>query len=147
METCGRCRERWFSMDLKNATCRSCFLRDKASVTPFLMSADNDMDLGHLQASLPELTQVEEMAIARSHVQMMVCRYRGHQYHYSGRCVSFMQNTVRTVDMLPILPSELDVVRLRPSNRVTRGDPRYQRQICAPISESAGGASSPGCVS
>lgn len=64
-------------MGLKHATCRSCFLRDKAGVTPFFMSADNDMDPGDLLNSLPELTRVEKMAIARSHVQMMVCRYRG----------------------------------------------------------------------
>ena len=93
------------------------------------MSADNEMDLGEIPAHLPELTQVEEMIIARSHVQMLVHRYRGHQYHYSGHCVSFMQNTVKTVDMLPNLPSELDIVVLRPSNRVMEGDLWYQRQF------------------
>src|SRR5277367_3520411 len=39
-----------------------------------------------------------------------------------------MQNTVKTVDILPNLPSELDVVVLRPSNQV-EGDPRFQRQF------------------
>jgi hypothetical protein len=87
------------------------------------------MDPGELPAYLPELTQVEEMIIARSHVQMMVYRYRGHQYHYTGHCVSFMQNTVKTVDVLPNLPSELDIVVLRPSERVVESDPRYQRQF------------------
>jgi hypothetical protein len=94
METCLRCRERWFEMDLKDGICHSCFLRDKRDQTPFLMTAENEMDPGDMPAHLPELTQVEEMIIARSHVQMMVHRYRGHQYHYSGHCVSFMQNTV-----------------------------------------------------
>jgi hypothetical protein len=84
------------------------------------------MDLGELLAYLLELTQVEEMIIARSHVQMMVYRYRGHQYHYTGHCVSFMQNTVKTVDMLPNLLSELDIVVLRPSERVIESDPWYQ---------------------
>ncbi len=69
------------------------------------------------------------MVVARSHVQMMVYRYRGHQYHYSGHCVSFMQNNVKTVDTLPNLPSELDVVVLRPSDRVASGDQRYGRQF------------------
>jgi hypothetical protein len=69
------------------------------------------------------------MIIARSHMQMIVHRYRGHQYHYSGHCVSFIQNMAKTVDMLPNLPSELDIVVLRPSNRVMEGDPRYQRQF------------------
>ena len=61
-------------------------------------------------------------------MQMMVHRYRSHQYHYLGHCVSFMQNTVKTVDMLPNLPSKLDIVVLRPSNQV-EGDPRFQRQF------------------
>jgi len=87
------------------------------------------MDPGDLPTFLPELTQVEEMIIARSHIQMLVYRYRGHQYHYSGHCVSFMQNTVKTVDVLPNLPSELDIVVLRPSDRVIDLDPRYLRQF------------------
>jgi hypothetical protein len=65
-------------MDLKSEVCHACFLRDKGNKTPFLMSAENEMDLGELPAFLPELTQVEEMIIARSHVQMIVHRYRGH---------------------------------------------------------------------
>jgi hypothetical protein len=89
------------------------------------MSAENEIDPGDLPAYLPELTQVEEMIIARSYVQIMVYRYRGHQYHYSGHCVSFMQNTVKTVAMLPNLPLELDIVVLRPSDRVLESDPRY----------------------
>ena len=52
------------------------------------MSADNEMDPGDIPAYLLELTQIEEMIIARSHVQMMVYRYQGHQYHYSGHCVA-----------------------------------------------------------
>ena len=40
-----------------------------------------------------------------------------------------MQNTIKTVDMLPNLPSELDIVVLRPSNQVMEGDPRFQRQF------------------
>ena len=131
METCSRCQERWFEMDLKHNVCHRCFNRDKGNKTPFLMSADNEMDPGELPAHLPELTQVEEMIIARSHVQMLVHRYRGHQYHYSGHCVSFMQNNVKTVDMLPNLPSELDIVVLRPSDQVMESDPRYRSQFRA----------------
>ena len=131
MEYCVRCRERWFSMGLRNETCDACFLRDKGSQSPFLMSAENEMDPGEVPAHLPALTQVEEMIIARSHVQMLVHRYRGHQYHYSGHCVSFMQNNVKTVDALPNLPSELDIVVLRPSNQVMEDDPRYRSQFRA----------------
>jgi len=72
METCIRCKERWFSMDLKDDICHTCFLRDKGNKTPFLMSAENEMDLGEVPAYLLELMQVEEMIIARSYVQIMV---------------------------------------------------------------------------
>ena len=78
MESCGRCKERWFCMDLKSDVCHRYFNRDKGNKTPFLMSVENEMDPGELPAHLPELTQVEEMIIARSHVQMMVYRYHGH---------------------------------------------------------------------
>src|SRR3979411_2487982 len=125
MEYCVRCRERWFAMGLRNETCDACFLRDKGSQSPFLMSAENEMDPGEVPAHLPALTQVEEMIIARSHVQMLVHRYRGPQYHYSGHCVSFMQSTVKTVSVLPNLPSELDIVVLRPYTQVMEEDPRY----------------------
>jgi hypothetical protein len=86
------------------------------------------MDPGIFPAHLPALTQVEEMIIARSHVQMVLYRYRGHQYHYSGHCVSFMQNMIKTVDMLPNLPSELNVVVLRPSDNV-EDETRYRHQF------------------
>src|SRR5438552_19214541 len=95
------------------------------------MSTDNKMDPGEVPAHLPALTQVEEMIIACSHVQMLVHWYRGHQYHYSGHCVSFMQSNVKTVDMLPNLPSELDIVVLWPSNQVMEDDPRYWSQFWA----------------
>src|SRR6266566_5353432 len=61
---------------------------------------------------------------------MLVKRVRGHQYHYTGHCVTFMQNIVRTVDVLPNLPSELDIVLLRPPESCT-DDPRYRRQFRA----------------
>jgi hypothetical protein len=43
MEYCARCRERWFSMGLRNEICDACYLRDKGSQSPFLMSTDNNM--------------------------------------------------------------------------------------------------------
>ena len=42
-----------------------------------------------------------------------------------------MQNNVKTVDMLPNLPSELDIVVLRPSDQVMESDPRYRSQFRA----------------
>ncbi|KAN0073045.1 hypothetical protein V8E54_009159 [Elaphomyces granulatus] len=56
------------------------------------MSAVSETDPGELPTHLLELSQVEEMVIAR-HVQMMVYRYRGHhdlvhsEYHMPKRAI------------------------------------------------------------
>src|SRR6266536_1550531 len=59
IETCHHCQERGFSMDLKDSVYHCCFLRDtdnqKRPVTPFLMSADNNIDPGIVLSHLPEL--------------------------------------------------------------------------------------------
>jgi hypothetical protein len=115
-------------MELKDGVCRSCSIRDRWNQTPFLMSAENRMDPRIFPAHLPALTQVKEMIITRSYIQMVLYHYRGYQYHYSGHCVSFMQNMIKTVDMLPNLPSKLDVVVLRPSDNV-EDETRYRHQF------------------
>ena len=112
METCDRCQEYWFATKLKDRICCSCFIRDRQNQTPFLMSAKNWMDPGVFPAHLPTLTQIKGMIIVRSYVQMVLYCYRGYQYHYSRYCVSFMQNMIKTVDMLLNLPSELDIMVL-----------------------------------
>jgi hypothetical protein len=42
-----------------------------------------------------------------------------------------MQNIVKTVNVLPLLPSELDIVLLQPSESVMGRDSRYQHQFQA----------------
>jgi hypothetical protein len=128
METCARCKARWFDMKLKDGICHNCVLKDKGGQTLHLFSAENNMDPGIVPAHLPAISQIEEMVIARSHVQMMIKRYRGHQYHYTGHCVSFTQEIVKIVSILPNLPEELDIILLRPSRQAI-DNPRYQRQF------------------
>jgi hypothetical protein len=69
-------------MALKEGICHYCFLRDtdnqKRSVTPFLISTENNIDPGTVLGHLPELTQVEEIVIIRAHVQMLVKRVYRH---------------------------------------------------------------------
>jgi hypothetical protein len=57
MEYCGRCKERWFEMKLKEDVCNKCFLADrkKNEDDPFLYSAANNMDPGCIPSHLPEL--------------------------------------------------------------------------------------------
>jgi len=42
------------------------------------MSASNNMDPSYRCSHLPELSQMEEMCIARTHVHMQLKRVRGH---------------------------------------------------------------------
>ena len=99
-------------MKLKDGICHNCVLKDKGGQTLHLFLAENKMDPGIVPAHLPALTQIEEMVIARSHVQMMIKRYWGHQYHYTGHCVSFAQEIVKTVSTLFNLLKELDIILL-----------------------------------
>ena len=45
---------------------------------------------------------------------MVLFWYRGHQYHYLGHCISFIQNTVKTVTVLLNLSTDLDIVLVCP---------------------------------
>jgi hypothetical protein len=128
METVSRSGPASLAIDLKDGICHSYFLWDKQNQTPFLTSAENRIDPGVFPAHLPMLTQIEEIIISRSHIQIVLYRYRGHQYHYSGHCVSFMQNMIKTVDVLLNLPSELNVVALWPSDHV-ENETRYRYQF------------------
>jgi uncharacterized protein DUF6570 len=73
-----------------------------------------------------------EMLIARVHVHMIVKRFRGHQYQYSGHCVSFMQNEVNIFDELPTLPQDANILILQ----VTAREPDRRRAFSseAPVS-------------
>jgi ATP-dependent DNA helicase PIF1 len=56
------------------------------------------------------------MLIARVSLHIQVKRVRGLQYRYSGHTVCFMQNTIRMVTKLPLLPTQLNLVLLKPRN-------------------------------
>lgn len=82
---------------------------------------------GLVPSSLPELTSVEEMLIARVHVFIEVRQVRGQQFKYKGHVVNFLQNTGHIYDTLPLLPKDLDIVLIRPSN--ASGNPFLDRQF------------------
>ena len=45
---------------------------------------------------------------------MVMKRVRGHQFHYSGHTVTFLQDIVKFSSALPLLPEDLDIVMLLP---------------------------------
>ena len=118
METCERCLERWFDMNCTvDGVCRKCRTSDGASAegSTFLYSAENELQPAPVP-NLPELTEIEEQLIARIHVAIQVRQVRGQQYKYSGHVVNFLRNTAHVYEALPLLPRDLDIVVLRPSN-------------------------------
>jgi hypothetical protein len=62
-------------MGMTSATPASYGTREKDALSDIRGERDGP---GDLPTYLPELTLVEEMIIARFHVQIMVHRYRGH---------------------------------------------------------------------
>ena len=108
METCSRCRQRWFNMDLPDGVCSNCRKADRGQgQAVWLFSALNNMQPDEMPPMLPELTQVEEILILRVHVFLEVRLIRGQQYRYQGHVVHFLRDIGRVYDELPLLPTDL----------------------------------------
>ena len=119
---CNVCNEVGFEMQIHEfqgqSICARCKRDAKAHPGEVsLWGADNDMDPHPVPDHLPSLTIAEELLITRAHVLVNCCRVKGCQYKYSGHVISFMQNTAKVINRLPSLPSELQVVMLKPSSK------------------------------
>lgn len=140
METCSRCNERWFRIKLAtrgNTTgiCAQCRIKDKAedqkpnpADRTYFYGPRNNMEPGEVPSFLPELTQVEEMLISFVHTIIEVRQVQGQQYFYRGHVAHFMNNIPKIYDRLPLLPTELDIIVLRPAD--TASQPSLRRQFC-----------------
>ncbi|OJD24648.1 hypothetical protein ACJ73_03984 [Blastomyces percursus] len=128
MESCIRCNRTWFDLHLKHDVCARCHKLDRnlEQDEPFFYSLENNLYPGDVP-NLPSLSQVEEMLIARVHVFVEIRQVRGQQYKYKGRVINFLRDTGRVYNALPLLPKDLDIVLLRPSN--TNTDPRLSHQF------------------
>ncbi|KAF4993680.1 hypothetical protein FDECE_13356 [Fusarium decemcellulare] len=85
----------------------------------YFWSRENKLDPGHVPDHLPELSQVEEVLIARVHVHVQVMTYRGQQYRYKGYVINFLKD-IGHYRQLPLLPKDLDIIVLRPANQTTQ---------------------------
>ena len=98
--------------------CKAC-IKDANSLkdptVPPLFGESNGLDPGPIPSFLPILTAVEELLIARVYVHLQVVRVRGQQHRYTGHVCCFSQNTPKTWRQLPRLPSELDILVIRPA--------------------------------
>ena len=87
----------------------------KDPTLPPLFGKSNGLNLGPVPGFLPILTAVEEFLIARVYVYLQVMCVRGQQHHYTGHVCCFGQNTPKTWRQLPRLPTELDILVVRPA--------------------------------
>ena len=97
--------------------CKAC-IKDADSLKdptlPSLFSKSNELNPGPVPNFLPILTAVEELLITRIYVHLQVVRVRSQQYRYTGHVCYFSQNTPKTWRQLPRLPTELDILVVRP---------------------------------
>ncbi|KAK4629546.1 hypothetical protein CLAFUW4_08346 [Fulvia fulva] len=86
---------------------------------PFLMSAANHMNpsLGPAAWDLPAITQIEEQLIAIVHVFCTTWVVGGPlgQHKYKGNVIHFLREVGRVYKELPLIPTEVTDVILRPS--------------------------------
>ena len=80
-----------------------------------LFSESNGLDLGPIPGFLFILTAIEELLIARVYIHLQVVRVHGQQHRYTGHVCCFGQNTPKTWRQLPRLPTELDILVVRPA--------------------------------
>ena len=127
---CTSCKEKWFDMRLSEGVCIACRARDRGDSVPQeipFFSAENHLDFGDVPDFLPPLTQVEEQLIARVHVHVDICLFRGQQYKYKGHVINFLRDVGRIYSQLPLLPKDLDIIILRPAN--AQDQPHVVRQF------------------
>jgi hypothetical protein len=73
-------------------------------------SVENNMDPGSQPSELANLTQVEEMLIARVSPILQVTHAIGGQYKYKGHTISFPQNIEHIYKSLPCPIKELPII-------------------------------------
>lgn len=80
------------------------------------MSATNRIDLGRIDYRLDKPTIVEEMLIARVHIQVECFQIRGQQQSYCGYIVSFLKDVIQVYNKLLLMPADLNIVVLKPAD-------------------------------
>ncbi|CAB4002039.1 Hypothetical predicted protein [Paramuricea clavata] len=113
---CTVCQEAW-PLKSKPRTpyvCSRCF-RDKKSPKKF--SCENSMISSCVPHELQNLTQIEEMLIARALPIMRVYIKPGGQRGYSGHCINLPQNVKELAMSLPRYPKDLDVIIVKAKGR------------------------------
>ncbi|KAF7307266.1 ATP-dependent DNA helicase [Mycena indigotica] len=108
---CSGCREEGFDVQLKTAMlCKRCDA-DHGEVKKW--STDNNTNPGPIPPELQNLTDLEEMLIARVKTVMQVRYTKGRQLCYKDHIVNLPQNITEIATKLPRLPEDVDIVIIR----------------------------------
>jgi hypothetical protein len=97
-----------------NSTCSRC-KRDKK--TPKKFSLENSMIPSSVPYELQNLTQIEEMLIARALPIMRIYIKPGGQRGYTGHCINLPQNVAELATSLPRYPKDLAVIIVKVKGR------------------------------
>lgn len=108
---CETCKERRLEMKMASATLCSRCSRDNSVVPMF--SAANNMDPGEVPVQLANLTIIEQQLICRLSPAIQVHMLKHGGIAANGHCVTFPQNVNEPSQILPKLPSEINLIRVR----------------------------------
>ena len=123
LHQCQVCKEVWCK--IYNSTCNRC-KRDKSFPKKF--SIENEMVPSPVPEALKNLTQVEEMLIARALPIMNVyCKPKGGQRAYKGHVITFPNNVQKVVNILPNLPGDLPLIKIKKKDSANSKDFRVQK--------------------
>ena len=111
MTQCAVCKERWpLKTTPKNSSKYVCLRCSRDKAFPKKFSCENNMIPSKVPAELQELTQIEEMLIARALPIMRVYIKPGGQRGYSGHCINLPQEVKELASKLPRFPKDLPVI-------------------------------------
>jgi hypothetical protein len=97
-------------MKLKNGACEKC-IREKNHIKMF--SSENNMDPGKMPNELKNLSIVEQQLIARISPCINVHMLKHGGIAANGHCVAFPQEIDKPSKILPNLPSEINIFKVR----------------------------------
>ncbi|CAB3992941.1 ATP-dependent DNA helicase PIF1 [Paramuricea clavata] len=108
---CTICQEAWpLNSKPRSPNCYICPRCARDTKSPRKFSLENSMIPSPVPTELQNLTQVEEMLIARALPIMRVYITPGGQRGYSGHCVNLPQNVKELATSLPRYPKDLSVI-------------------------------------
>ena len=115
---CTICQEAWpLKSKPRSPDCYICSRCSRDKKSPKKFSLENSMIPSPVPHELQNLTQVEEMLIARALPIMRVYIKPGGQRGYSGHCVNLPQNVKELATSLPRYPKELSVIIVKVKGR------------------------------